>query len=122
MRQPTVWPQYEPFASTRNNHEFLNWSTMESCCRQADAEFLPPSCRRQCQVGLNRVMLLRSLTAGSGTLLPRANAAACPQLAKADFASSSQHVRDGQRMVLDDMLVEIARTSGQLRRKKTCER
>jgi hypothetical protein len=31
-----------------------------------------------------------------GTLLPRANAAACPQLAKADFASSSQHVREGQ--------------------------
>jgi hypothetical protein len=34
----------------------------------------------------------------SGTLLPRANAAACPQLAKADFASSSQHVREGQRI------------------------
>jgi hypothetical protein len=32
-----------------------------------------------------------------GTLLPRANAAACPQLAKADLASSSQHVREGQR-------------------------
>jgi hypothetical protein len=31
-----------------------------------------------------------------GTLLPRANPAACPQLAKADFASSSQHVRKGQ--------------------------
>jgi hypothetical protein len=31
-------------------------------------------------------------------LLPRANAAACPQLAKADFASSSQHVREGQRI------------------------
>jgi hypothetical protein len=30
------------------------------------------------------------------TLPPRANAAACPQLAKADFASSSQHVREGQ--------------------------
>jgi hypothetical protein len=30
-------------------------------------------------------------------LLPRANPAACPQLAKADFASSSQHVREGQR-------------------------
>jgi hypothetical protein len=29
-------------------------------------------------------------------LLPRANAAACPQLA--DFASSSQHVREGQRI------------------------
>ncbi len=34
----------------------------------------------------------------SGTLLPRANAAACPQLAKADLASSSQHVREGQRI------------------------
>jgi 56kDa selenium binding protein (SBP56) len=33
-----------------------------------------------------------------GTLQPRANAAACPQLAKADFASSSQHVREGQRI------------------------
>jgi hypothetical protein len=33
-----------------------------------------------------------------GTLLPRANAAACPQPAKADFASSSQHVREGQRI------------------------
>jgi hypothetical protein len=33
-----------------------------------------------------------------GTLLPRANPAACPQLAKADFASSSQHVREGQRI------------------------
>jgi hypothetical protein len=31
-------------------------------------------------------------------LLPRAIAAACPQLAKADFASSSQHVREGQRI------------------------
>jgi hypothetical protein len=33
-----------------------------------------------------------------GTLLPRANAAARPQLAKADSASSSQHVREGQRI------------------------
>jgi hypothetical protein len=33
-----------------------------------------------------------------GTLLPRANPAACPQLTKADFASSSQHVREGQRI------------------------
>jgi hypothetical protein len=33
-----------------------------------------------------------------GTLLPRANAAAYPQLAKADFASSSQHVREAQRI------------------------
>jgi hypothetical protein len=31
-------------------------------------------------------------------LLPRANAAACPQPAKADFASSSQHVQEGQRI------------------------
>jgi hypothetical protein len=31
-------------------------------------------------------------------LLPRANAAACPQLAKADFASSSQHAREAQRI------------------------
>jgi hypothetical protein len=35
---------------------------------------------------------------GSGTLLPRANPAACLQLAKADFASSSQHVREGRRI------------------------
>ena len=35
---------------------------------------------------------------GPGTLLPRANAAACPQLAKADFASSSRHAREGQRI------------------------
>jgi hypothetical protein len=33
-----------------------------------------------------------------GTLLRRANAAASPQLAKADFASSSQHVWEGQRI------------------------
>jgi hypothetical protein len=33
-----------------------------------------------------------------GTLLPRANPAACPQLAKGDFASSSQYVREGQRI------------------------
>ena len=38
------------------------------------------------------------LTAAFGTLLPRANAAARPQLAKADFASSSQHVRESQRI------------------------
>jgi hypothetical protein len=31
-------------------------------------------------------------------LLPRANPAACPQRAKADLASSSQHVREGQRI------------------------
>jgi hypothetical protein len=34
----------------------------------------------------------------SGTLLPRANPAACPQLGKADVASSSQHVGEGQRI------------------------
>jgi hypothetical protein len=34
----------------------------------------------------------------SGTLLPRANPAACPQLTKADVASSSQHVGEGQRI------------------------
>jgi hypothetical protein len=37
---------------------------------------------------------------GRGTLLPRANAAACPQLAKADLASSSQHVREGHRIAM----------------------
>jgi hypothetical protein len=43
----------------------------------------------------------------NGTLLPRANAAACPQLAKADFASSSRCVREGQRIAaLHDMLVK----------------
>jgi hypothetical protein len=48
---------------------------------------------------------LHSITIG--TLLPRANAAACPQLAKADLASSSQYVREGQRIAAsDDMLVE----------------
>src|SRR5262245_60656855 len=36
--------------------------------------------------------------AATRTLLPRANPAACPQLAKADFASSSQHVRECQRI------------------------
>jgi hypothetical protein len=46
------------------------------------------------------------LTAGSGKLLPRANPAACPQLAKADFAFSSQHVRDGQRMAALDAQVD----------------
>jgi hypothetical protein len=33
-----------------------------------------------------------------GHIAARANPAACPQLAKADFASSSQHVREGQRI------------------------
>jgi hypothetical protein len=41
---------------------------------------------------------LHLLTSLHGTLLPRANAAARPQLAKADFASSPQHVREGQRI------------------------
>jgi hypothetical protein len=41
-----------------------------------------------------------------GTLLPRANAAACPQLAKADFASSSRRVREGQRIA--ELEAEIA--------------
>jgi hypothetical protein len=40
------------------------------------------------------------------TLLPRANAAACPQLAKADFASSSQHVREGQRIAALDAEID----------------
>jgi hypothetical protein len=45
-----------------------------------------------------------------GTLLPRANPAACPQLAKADFASSSQHVREGQRIAeLEAEIEELQR-------------
>jgi hypothetical protein len=44
--------------------------------------------------------------AATRTLLPRANAAACPQLAKADFASSSQHVREGQRIAALDAEVD----------------
>jgi hypothetical protein len=63
-----------------------------------------------------------------GTLLPRANAAACPQLAKADFASSSQHLRDGQRIAaLDDYVVAGAASGAagehgnvRTRRKETC--
>jgi hypothetical protein len=39
-------------------------------------------------------------------LLPRANPAACPQLAKADFASSSQHVREGQRIAEPEAEIE----------------
>jgi hypothetical protein len=35
-----------------------------------------------------------------------ANAAASPQLAKADFASSSQHVREGQRIAALDAEVD----------------
>jgi hypothetical protein len=42
--------------------------------------------------------LLHLLRTAYGTLLPRANPVACPQLAKADFASPSQHVREGQRI------------------------
>jgi hypothetical protein len=41
-----------------------------------------------------------------GTLLPRANAAACPQLAKADFASLSRRVREGQRIAALDAEVD----------------
>jgi hypothetical protein len=41
-----------------------------------------------------------------GTLLPRADAAACPQLAKADFASSSRRVREGQRIAALDAEVD----------------
>jgi hypothetical protein len=44
-----------------------------------------------------------------GTLLPRANPAACPQLAKADFASSSQHVREGQRIAELEAEIEALR-------------
>jgi len=47
-----------------------------------------------------------------GTLLSRANAAACPQLAKADFASSSRHVREGQRIAetLQPQALSLARS------------
>jgi hypothetical protein len=38
------------------------------------------------------------MSESGSTLLPRANPAACPQLAKADVASSSQHVGEGQRI------------------------
>jgi hypothetical protein len=40
-----------------------------------------------------------------GTLLLRADAAACPQLAKTDFASSSQHVRERQRIAALDAAI-----------------
>jgi hypothetical protein len=50
--------------------------------------------------------LLRLLRAGFGTSLPKAHAAACPQLAKADFASSSQHVREGQRIAALDAEID----------------
>ena len=33
-----------------------------------------------------------------GHIAAQGHPAACPQLAKADFASSSQHVREGQRI------------------------
>jgi hypothetical protein len=36
----------------------------------------------------------------SGNIAARANAAACPQLARADFASSSKDVREGQRITM----------------------
>jgi hypothetical protein len=42
----------------------------------------------------------------SGTLLPRAHAAACPQLAKADLALSSLHVRECQRIAALDAKVD----------------
>jgi hypothetical protein len=68
----------------------------------------------------------------SGTLLPRANPAACPQLAKADFALSSQHVREGQRIAaLDDLANAVAGAANGaagehgnvcIRRKETCRR
>jgi hypothetical protein len=45
----------------------------------------------------------------TGTLLPRANPAACLQLAKADFASSSQHVREGQRIAELEAEIETLR-------------
>jgi hypothetical protein len=47
-----------------------------------------------------------------GTLLPRANTAACPQLAKADFASSSQHVREGQRIAELEAEIDVLRQIG----------
>jgi hypothetical protein len=62
-----------------------------------------------------RAALLQLLTAAFGTLLPRANPAACPQLAKADFASSSQHVREGQRIAeLDAQIDELERQASHL--------
>jgi hypothetical protein len=45
----------------------------------------------------------------SGTLLPRANAAACPQLAKADFACQRERVREGQRIAALDAEVDALR-------------
>jgi hypothetical protein len=58
-----------------------------------------------------------------GTLLPRANAAACSQLAKADFASSSQHERERQRIAELEFrfLSGAAREHGnvRIRRKQT---
>ena len=46
------------------------------------------------------------------------NAAACPQLAKADRASSSQHVREGQR--INGAAGEHGNVC--IRRKQTCRR
>jgi hypothetical protein len=67
-----------------------------------------------------------------GTLLPRANASACPQLAKADFASSPRRVREGQRIAaLDDLANAVAGAASgaagehgdvRIRRKETCGR
>jgi hypothetical protein len=45
----------------------------------------------------------------SGTLLPRANPAACPQLAKAHLASSSRRVREGRRIAALDGEVDAPR-------------
>jgi hypothetical protein len=48
-----------------------------------------------------------------GTLLPRANPAACPQLAKADLASSSQHVREGQRIAELEAEIDVLQQQAQ---------
>jgi hypothetical protein len=57
-----------------------------------------------------------------GTLLPRANPAACPQLAKADFASSSQHVRKGQRIAeLEAEIEELQRQASALGEEPTAD-
>jgi hypothetical protein len=45
-----------------------------------------------------------------GTLLPRANAAACLQVAKADFASSSRRVREGQRIAELGVKIDVLHT------------
>src|SRR5262245_61080535 len=64
--------------------------------------------------------------AATRALVSRANAAACPQLAKADFGSSSQHVRESQRIAVLEFrfLSDAAREHGdvRIRRKETCVR